>query len=181
MSLRIPLILVFLAACGDTTLRRPLKEQPTPPYWDGGLDTGNTGAGAGSGAGVGGSNGAGAGSGGGGGTSMPQDAGPVLPQCPDAKKRCAAEFSYPAGAEASVEVRGDFADDGWTTGVKLTKAGATWKGSVAVPWGQPVQYKLVLDGATWVLDPANPKTGVTAGVTNSLVDNVTCAKWTCQD
>jgi glycosidase len=154
--------------------------------------TGNTGAGAGTGAGGGSGGGTGFGGGGGdvgggtgggdvgggtGGGDEP-DAGP--PQCADAVKRCDVEFTYPAGSETSVEVRGDFREDGWSAGAAMTKSGGTWRATVSVPWNQPVQYKFVLDGATWVLDPVNPATATTGGVTNSQKAAVTCpATYTC--
>lgn len=102
------------------------------------------------------------------------------PQCEDALKRCQHEFSYPAGSETSVEVRGDFAPDGWTAGVPLAKQGSDWKGSVEIPFNQPVQYKFVLNGTTWVTDPNNPKK-ISDGVggENSLLDGVTCTDFTC--
>lgn len=103
----------------------------------------------------------------------------ALPVCADALKRCAVEFTFAAGNEASVEVRGDFADDGWSRGVALTKSGNQWRGTVQAPWGQPIQYKFLADG-TWLLDPANPSTGQTNGTTNSLRAATTCpATYTC--
>lgn len=101
--------------------------------------------------------------------------------CEVAVRVCATEFKLKAAAEKTVELRGSFRADAWTKGEAMKKVGDSWTATVAVPWAASVQYKFFVDGTTWVLDPANPKTGVTAGVTNSLVDNVTCAKWTCQD
>ena len=176
------LLALCAAACGQVVLRPPLEENPVfPALDDGGYvpTKGSSGGGAGAGSG-----GAGAGtaggsgwSGGGGGTV---DAGPTLPQCDDSLKRCAADFSYPASNETSVELRGDFTPDGWTTGVPLAKMGTTWKASVPLPWGQDVQYKFVIDGTTWVLDPGNTATATSGGVTNSLRAASTCPMtYTC--
>jgi len=102
------------------------------------------------------------------------------PQCDDSLKRCLREFSYPVGSETSVELRGDFATDGWTNGVPLSKQGASWAVSIEVPWNVPVQYKFLVDGTNWTTDPVNPKKvpdGV--GGENSLLDGVTCGDWTC--
>ena len=99
--------------------------------------------------------------------------------CEVALRRCAVEFKLKAGTEQSVELRGSFRADGWTKGEPMQHTGDSWVATVEVPWGSAVQYKFFVNGATWVLDPANPATGTTAGVTNSLVSNVTCAKWTC--
>ncbi|HUS64640.1 MAG TPA: alpha-amylase family glycosyl hydrolase [Kofleriaceae bacterium] len=71
-------------------------------------------------------------------------------------ERCAIAFSYPADGVSSVEVRGDFAPDGWQNGLLLERDGDFFRGSVEIDHGRAVQYKLVLDGATWVADPVNP-------------------------
>lgn len=94
-------------------------------------------------------------------------------------RSCPLEFKLHAGAEKSVELRGDFRADGWTRGEAMVKQGDSWTTTVPVTWGAAVQYKFVLDGTNWELDPANSMTGTTAGTTNSQVSNVTCAKWSC--
>jgi len=100
----------------------------------------------------------------------------------DVKARlCAHEFTLAATNEASVELRGSFKADGWTNGVAMQRSGANWTATVDVPWSTPVQYKFYVDGSRWLLDPANPKTIVdTSNNTNSLMDGITCVKWTCQ-
>jgi glycosidase len=69
---------------------------------------------------------------------------------------CAVDFSYPARGVSTVEVRGDFAEGGWVEGALLERDGDLFRGSIEVEHGRAVQYKLVLDGATWVNDPVNP-------------------------
>ena len=99
--------------------------------------------------------------------------------CETTARSCAHEFKLKAGPEQKVELRGDFRADGWIRGEPMVKTGDSWAATVGVQWGATVQYKFFVDGATWVLDPANSTTGTTAGVTNSQVNNVTCAKWSC--
>jgi hypothetical protein len=95
--------------------------------------------------------------------------------CDDALKRCAHLFTYPAGAESSVEVRGDWEPTTWMTGVPMIKNGAQWEATIDVPWAVDVQYKFVLDGANWVNDPNNPSTISDGfGGFNSLLSGVTC-------
>jgi len=99
--------------------------------------------------------------------------------CETSLRRCTREFTLRATTEKSVELRGSFRSDGWTRGEPMQKVAETWVTTVTVAWGGSVQYKFFVDGTTWMLDPANAATGTTGGVTNSLIDNVTCAKWTC--
>jgi glycosidase len=108
------------------------------------------------------------------------------PMCPDFSKLCKFEFTYPAGGESAVEVRGDFLINGWTTGLKMSKAadGKSW--SVAVPeylpWAKDVQYKFVVDG-NWVTDPVNKATVSNGnGGLNSVLkvgEQTSCADFTC--
>jgi glycosidase len=102
------------------------------------------------------------------------------PKCDDSLKLCDHVFTYADKGETSVEVRGDFAADGWTAGVAMTKSGSTWTATVPVPWNTPVQYKLVLNGSNWITDPANP-TMVPDGFggNNSEIMGATCDTWTC--
>jgi glycosidase len=125
-----------------------------------------------------GGNGDGYGSGGNGGS---HDAGP--PVCPADLKRCAETFTFPFAGETSLELRGDYRADGWTKGDAMVHSGNAWTVSVQVPYGQPVQYKFIVSGgATWVNDPANPKTVPDGnGNTNSLRDAITCTTFTCDE
>lgn len=104
------------------------------------------------------------------------------PTCDDTLKRCAAVFSY-TGAATSVELRGDFRADGWTKGEPLKKdATGTWTATVPVPYAVAVQYKFVIDGSTWITDPANPdKAPDGFGGQNSLRAATTCTDYTCAE
>ena len=173
------LLSLGLAACADGT--GLTGGTSSGPPGTGGFDPGttipiNTGTGAnGTGANGTGSTTTDPGTGGTGGMLPPPP-----PECDDAQKRCAHVFSYPAGNESSVEVRGDFAPDGWTNGVPMTKNGSVWEAEVPLPWNTPVQYKLVVDG-NWIPDPGNPNQ-VDDGFNgkNSLLDGQTCEVWTCE-
>lgn len=101
--------------------------------------------------------------------------------CSDVEKRCAVELRYssPRGTEGAVEVRGTFAPDGWVAGVPLERRGADWVGTLRIPWGVDVQYKLVLDSSTWTLDDSKPKVADGPYV-NNLLQGVTCPEtYTC--
>lgn len=150
----------------------------------------NCGAGASTGAstGAGASTGSGAcGSGASSSGGSPPDGGmdaqdePKPPMCAEAQRKCAHDFSLTAGAETSVEVRGDFAPGAWVKGVTMTKQGGAWRASVPVPWSTPVHYKFFVDGKTWVEDPANPmKEADGNGGFNSLLAPLTCDAFTCE-
>jgi glycosidase len=114
-----------------------------------------------------------------GGTTPPAD---TKPTCEDAAKRCAVEFTYKDATASSVEVRGDYRDDGWTKGDPMTKSGDTWKVSIPVPYNKAVQYKLVINGTNWITDPGNPDTITdSTGNTNSLKKPTTCTDFTCAE
>jgi glycosidase len=169
--------LVLAGAACASGMDLPSQSSSGGPPGVGGFDPGPTPGTNGNGASGAGANGAGAGttSGGQGGTPDP---GP--PQCDDSLKRCAHEFTYPAGNESSVEVHGGFAPDGWTTGVPMMKVGSTWQASVPVPWNTQVQYKFVVDG-NWVPDPGNPnQIDDGYGGKNSVLAPETCTDWTCE-
>ncbi len=118
------------------------------------------------------------GDGGGGGTVTPIEAGP--PSCADADKLCAETFTYPYNGETSVELRGSYRAGAWTQGDAMTHAGSQWTVSVNVPWGQPVQYKLFVNGTTWTTDPSQPTTTDDAGDVNNLAAAITCpGSYTC--
>jgi glycosidase len=137
--------------------------------------------------GSGGSTGSGSGSGASGPTTTTDaDAGkdaaeePAPPVCDDTLKRCDHEFTYADHGETTVELRGTFTPDGWVNGVPMKKSGATWSATVQVPWNVDVQYKLVLNGSTWIPDPANPdQVSDGVGGFNSVLKGATCAWWSC--
>lgn len=106
------------------------------------------------------------------------DAGP--PMCDDSLKRCDQPFTYQDKGESTVEVRGDFAPDGWTAGVPMKKSGSQWSATVQIPFNQKVQYKLLLNGNQWIADPANPnQVDDGFGGKNSVLMPVMCMDYTC--
>ena len=95
--------------------------------------------------------------------------------CPDELKRCSHTFTYPAGSETSVELRGDFGGpDTWVMGKPMTKMGSVWSVDVDVPYGQPVQYKFFVNGTTWTTDPAQPTVTDANGNTNNSFAGTKC-------
>lgn len=136
--------------------------------------------------GSGGSTGSGSGSGASSPTTTETDAGkdaaeePAPPVCDDSLKRCDHELTYADHGEATVELRGTFAADGWVHGIPLKKVAGIWSVTVQVPWNVDVEYKLLLDGVTWIPDPANPtQVDDHQGGFNSLLKGDTCAWWSC--
>lgn len=68
---------------------------------------------------------------------------------------CSTTIRYKGNAQ-SVSLRGDFAADGWTTGVAMTKNGDTWEATIPVRDNQIIVYKFVVDGS-WISDPESPR------------------------
>ena len=107
------------------------------------------------------------------------DPGPA--ECEDQNKRCDQDFSLPDMGYQSVDLIGDFAADGWTTGVAMSNEGGTWVTTTTVPWDTPVEYKFRIDGGEqYIPDPNNPNQ-VEDGFDgfNSVLDATTCEDWTC--
>lgn len=101
------------------------------------------------------------------GVDAPIDA-PVTPVCENPIPTCTTTIRF-AGSAASVILRGDFAPDGWTTGVPMTMVGGVWEATIPVRDQQVVVYKLVVDGV-WQMDPTNPRTSPDGfGGRNSVV------------
>jgi glycosidase len=157
----------LLAGCGSDKIHQP--DFGSPPD----ADLFNTGDGSGgSGYGYGPDSGSGGGDSG-------KEGGAV---CPKSLRQCSELFTYPYGGETSVSLMGAFTAGGWATGVPMTLSGGEWQVKVPVPEGQPVQYKFLVDGTTWVLDPDNTDTADGgSGTTNSEKPGVTCKKYTCAE
>lgn len=82
----------------------------------------------------------------------------ALPEAPLLEFDTLAHFLY-KGTSASVEVAGDF--NGWDPSEgPLAKVGATdmWYRSMVFEPNARLDYKFVLDGGSWILDPRNPNT-----------------------
>jgi glycosidase len=82
------------------------------------------------------------------------DAGSGAPSCPIVPT-CTATIRY-TGTGTSVSLRGDFAPDGWTTGVPMMQVNGGWEATVPANDQQVIVYKFVVDG-TWMADPENPR------------------------
>ena len=104
----------------------------------------------------------------GGDDDVPGDGGPIDPETCDAVPSCSVTISY-KGAGNEVILRGDFAADGWTVGLPLTRTGDHFEVTLPVTNKQVIVYKLVVDGI-WLADPDNPrKTPDGFGQFNSVV------------
>ncbi len=77
------------------------------------------------------------------------------PVCENPVAACSQTFRY-TGPGQQVVLRGDFAADGWTTGVTMTRVGTGWEATVPAADQQVIVYKLVVDG-TWQADPGNQR------------------------
>jgi len=87
--------------------------------------------------------------------AAPPDAG--APSCAMPVATCTTTITY-HGPGASVSLRGDFAPDGWTTGVAMQSDGAGgWTATIPAVDQQVILYKFVVDGA-WMADPALART-----------------------
>jgi glycosidase len=94
----------------------------------------------------------------------PGDAG----TCATAMPTCSVTIRY-TGAGASVSLRGDFAADGWTAGIEMTKTAGGFEATLPVNDQQIIVYKLVVDG-NWIADPTNPRKSPDGfGAFNSVV------------
>jgi hypothetical protein len=76
--------------------------------------------------------------------------------CVEAGAPCQVTFHYPLGSEQSVELRGDFAPDGWDNGIPLEIDAGEWRITLSLPNDSVVRYKYLVDGSEWVTDPTNP-------------------------
>jgi glycosidase len=84
------------------------------------------------------------------------DAGPQPDGGIECTETCAVHFEYPLEAGlSSVEVFGDVTAEPWAQGIALTRTPQGWQGEVELSDRQYVEYKFVLNGESWVLDPNN--------------------------
>jgi glycosidase len=165
--------LLPLACAGDPELR---DHHPNPPPESGGFDPGEGGftSASSSGSGV-----VSTGSGAGGGGGM-MDPGP--PVCDDEQKSCKHTFTYKDATAMQVQVLGSF--NNWdTSATPMMKSGDTFTQTVALPWQGDTIYKFrIVDTDTWIADPANPdQVDDGFGGKNSLVQDLMCADYTCDE
>jgi glycosidase len=70
---------------------------------------------------------------------------------------CGVEIRFHGPGASSVELRGDFAEDGWTDGVPMSRDGDDWVATLSgVADEQVIVYKLIVDGV-WMADPDNAR------------------------
>jgi len=73
----------------------------------------------------------------------------------EVKPTCSVTINY-SGPGTNVSLRGDFAPDGWTTGIAMTRTATGFEATLPVLDQQILVYKLVVDG-NWIADPENPR------------------------
>jgi glycosidase len=81
------------------------------------------------------------------------DGGPQA--CANPIPSCSVTIKY-TGTGTNVELHGDFAADGWTTGMPMTKTADGFEVTLPANDQQIIVYKFVVDG-TWIADPVNPR------------------------
>jgi len=99
--------------------------------------------------------------------------------CVDEGAPCTVQFRYPLSNETSVQLRGDFAADGWEVGIPLEIDAGEWRVTLSAPNTSTIQYKFLVNGTDWVTDPNNTELvddGV--GAQNS-VKHVSCGASLC--
>ncbi|NUQ78019.1 MAG: metallophosphoesterase [Polyangiaceae bacterium] len=165
------LSMVILAIAALPSACSPTDQEPPAPFLFA------TGSGSGSpGSSGSGSGGVGWGDGGAGG----QGGGDDGVSCAPIDRRCTRVITMEDGGEGAVEVRGNFAPDGWSEGIPMTKTDAGWTAELHVPWNVSVQYKFVIDGSTWKADPKNPfQADDGYGGWNSVLPGGTCDPHQC--
>jgi len=79
------------------------------------------------------------------------------PTCENPVPTCTQTITTHVANATSVTLRGDFATDGWTAGVPMTKnADGSWSATIPANDEQVVVYKLFADNQ-WIADPDNPR------------------------
>lgn len=92
---------------------------------------------------------------------------------------CEIVFEYPIGGEHAVELRGDFADGAWDTGVPLTIEAGEWQTKVTATDGATIHYKFFVDGKDYVADPNNPDQEDDGFGAKNSVKHVSCGDTKC--
>ncbi len=93
------------------------------------------------------------------------DAGGSCPPVPT----CTTTIQY-HGAGTAVTLYGDFATDGWTTGMTMTAYADGFQATVPANDEQVILYKFQVDGGAWISDPDNTRTSPDGfGGSNSVI------------
>jgi glycosidase len=155
-------------ACGIVgASNRDYGEPPDPSAFDPGSGGGSDGYGSGSGAT----------------TGSGRSTGPTKVECPADLKRCPYTITYPDSGETSVEIRGDFGGPAtWQKGVVMERKDGVWSADVPIPLDKPIQFKFVVDGSNWKIDPAQPTvTDAGGNKNNTFSGGITCEKPSCEE
>ena len=92
-------------------------------------------------------------------------------------RRCGKQLYLPFVNELRVDVRGSW--DGWTTSVPMQHVGVLWTATVPLPWNTEVQYKFIVNGSDWRVNPMEPTRTDATGNTNNVAAPLTCDPYTC--
>lgn len=96
--------------------------------------------------------------------------------CEEDVRVCPQVFTLADDGYGSVDVMGDFAEDGWDVGAAMELVDGSWTATVDVGWAADTEYRFRIDGsADWILDPANEDTEND----NSVVRATMCELYTC--
>lgn len=102
--------------------------------------------------------------------------------CPTELERCAHTITFPYGGERSVELRGDYGGPStWEVGTPMARTGNVWSAEIRIPLSTPVQYKFVIDGDDWRIDPAQPIVTDADDNTNNVFAGKTCDPTLCEE
>lgn len=113
-------------------------------------------------------------------TSYGNDAGPGT--CVPDDSPCSVEFTYALQGDKTVELRGDWSPpSSWDVGVPMSIDGGQWRVALPLPNGTTVRYKFVLNGSTWIADPANPSKEPDGFGGENSVKVASCERPTCDD
>lgn len=96
--------------------------------------------------------------------------------CAEDARLCSHVFTLADEGYTSVDVMGDFADDGWDVGAPMERQGDTWTATVEVGWSTDTEYRFRIDrSAEWIFDPANDD----VENDNSVVRALMCEPYSC--
>lgn len=100
--------------------------------------------------------------------------------CVEANAPCNILFRYPLSNAQTVELRGDFAADGWEVGIPLEIDAGEWRVTLARPNGSTLRYKYLINGTDWVTDPTNPDQEDDGLGSKNSVKHISCGAGSCE-
>ncbi len=98
--------------------------------------------------------------------------------CAPELRRCPHTFYFPFVNESRVDLRGSW--DGWAGSIPMRRVGVLWTVVADVPWATQVQYKFVVNGSDWRVNPMDPTVTDGTGNTNNVLVPQTCTPYSCE-